>query len=359
MEHRDVCGPAHTEGDEAPGLLGARSGSHRRAVPAQVGYVQHVLPLRHGPGLTVQGGEPEVLGSQDLGVEIEPAAVRGPRHVTQRVSELPGHPAHVSAPGVHHVQLVLPVGIPGPLVALEGDEAPVRRRHGILVGARDVCELAHLPRLHVYRIDLPVPHFVLGVFHPQSAEDQGPTVGHPPEIAVVVASGGNLPDRASLGPHHEQVLVAPGQPTHPIRLVGKPVLHPGLAGPARPLGPLRHGDPPGRIHGLRHEHLKGEPVPLRRPLYAGGPLRETRHLAHGSLVVHPPDEDLGPAVPVRGQVGDPGAVRGPHRRRAPEELPVPASVHPHDPDGGVHPVVHLVHPSPRVQDLPAVGRELG
>ena len=214
-------------------------------------------------------------------------------------------------------------------------------------------------------VDLAVRRFLQGVLAPVRREhDVGP-VGSPGEPAPVMeGAGGELPRRASLGRHHEDLAVAVLQITDAVGAVDHLADDPGGRSPVgvRRLGGERHV---GRRR-LGHEHGERQPAAVGRPAEVcrgTGKLGQPRRLP----AVHPADVDLRRAVvgqrPGR-HVGDPVAVRGPPRRTlvtpglARSQGPMVGAVRAHDPQPGPLAVHQDVHGIADVHHPGAVGRNL-
>jgi hypothetical protein len=200
----------------------------------------------------------------------------------------------------------------------------------------------------------------------EPGEDDLTAVGHPvdaraePEPDEQVAHHpltlGQRPGRAAHRRDHVQVVGPVIEEAPAVEPVVDPVDLARARRPFRAFGTGRHVHRPLLLVG--DEERERDPLAVRGPAEVRRRLLGVGHLRDGTLGVHPPHVDLGPAVVVRGHEGDAGPVGRPAGRAPVDEEPLPSAVGVHDPELRVPAVAAGVHAAPGIEDPVSVRRDL-
>ena len=354
-----VAGRGEVEAVDVAGLVIGGDGAGGGAVVREGRERKEVLAGGEFANPAVHRHEVQLPVPVPVDVEVEAAAVLRP-HQAARLAVVVARDDPRSRPvPVHQMDLLIPVGVAVRVDPGVGDQRAVGGRHGAGVGAAAVRQPADVAGGHRHRVDLrllPVLGAV-GVLVPEGGEVDLGSVGRPLDRGVVPVAVGQLARRAAARRDDEDVRPARVDVPLAVPLVGRPLDHLRLADPVRAVGPSGQRNP-GEVRPVRHPAGERDPLAVGRPERVGGAALEPGDRGDRALRVHPANEDLGAAGLARRREEDAGAVRRPLRAAAVQKAPLPGAVRVHDPQRRLAPVLELVDPAQRVDDLRAVGRDL-
>ncbi len=357
--HEQVCGVdrvAAGVGDDAAARDAERTagiGPVESAAGQGTGDLRHATAERHARH---QFRAMVVIG------RVDRLAVGRPLDVVDAAIEPAGQQARAGAIAVHDVEVGVLVAAVRVLKAEVGDQPPVGRHRGRLVGPVPLGQRAHRTARDVERVDFAVVRLALPIGRAHRRKIQRPAVRRPAErAAIVVIAEGQLARRTAVGRHDEDMVEGRLDITAAVSAVGDPVDHLERFGPFRTLGLGRRL---AQLHAFAgNRHRVGDLAAVRRPadaVRAFGQAGDAGRLSTG----HPAHEKLRcGAVGTGRDISETAAIGRPARRlvvavRSNQRGMLPA-LHIDQPDRRAHAVGHDVARAADIGNLRPVRADLG